>query len=57
MWTFGNLKISGNKKLHAQLLFFSPEMGESPQLNFAPKISGEFLSIWAKFPQISKFFG
>jgi hypothetical protein len=32
-------------------------MGESAQLSFAPKISGEFLSIWAKFPQISKFFG
>jgi hypothetical protein len=24
-------------------------MGESAQLSFAPKISGEFLSIWAKF--------
>jgi hypothetical protein len=32
-------------------------MGESAQLSFAPKISGEFLSIWAKFPQNSKFFG
>jgi hypothetical protein len=32
-------------------------MGESAQLSFAPKISGGFLSIWAKFPQISKFFG
>jgi hypothetical protein len=32
-------------------------MGESAPLSFAPKISGEFLSIWAKFPQISKFFG
>jgi hypothetical protein len=32
-------------------------MGEPAQLSFAPKISGEFLSIWAKFPQISKFFG
>jgi hypothetical protein len=32
-------------------------MGESAQLSFAPKISGEFLSIWANFPQISKFFG
>jgi hypothetical protein len=40
-----------------QLLFFSPEMGESAQLSFVPKISGEFLSIWAKFPQISKLFG
>jgi hypothetical protein len=30
---------------------------EPAQLSFAPKISGEFLSIWAKFPQISKFFG
>jgi hypothetical protein len=37
------------------LLFFSPEMGESAQLSFAPKISGEFLSIWAKFPQNSKW--
>jgi hypothetical protein len=26
-------------------------MGESAQLSFAPKISGEFLSIWAKFPK------
>jgi hypothetical protein len=32
-------------------------MGESAQLSFASKISGEFLSIWAKFPQNSKFFG
>jgi hypothetical protein len=32
-------------------------MGESAQLSFAPKISGEFLLIWTKFPQISKFFG
>jgi hypothetical protein len=32
-------------------------MGESAQLSFAPEISGEFLSIWAKFPQNSKFFG
>jgi hypothetical protein len=31
-------------------------MGEPAQLSFAPKISGEFLSIWAKFPQFSKFF-
>jgi hypothetical protein len=38
-------------------LFFSPELGESAQLSFALKISGEFLSIWAKFPQITKFFG
>jgi hypothetical protein len=26
-------------------------MGESAQLSFAPKISGEFFSIWAKFPK------
>jgi hypothetical protein len=32
-------------------------MGESTQLSFASKISGEFLSIWAKIPQISNFFG
>jgi hypothetical protein len=32
-------------------------MGESAQLSFALKIAGEFLSIWASFPQISKFFG
>jgi hypothetical protein len=32
-------------------------MGASTQLSFVPKISGEFLSIWAKFLQISKFFG
>jgi hypothetical protein len=32
-------------------------MGESAQLSLAPKISGEFLSIWTKFRQISKFFG
>jgi hypothetical protein len=32
-------------------------MGKPAQLSFAPKISGEFLSIWAKFPQFSKFFG
>jgi hypothetical protein len=32
-------------------------MGESAQLSFAPKISGEVLSIWGKFPQNSKFFG
>jgi hypothetical protein len=32
-------------------------MGEFAQLSFASKISGEFLPIWAKFPQISKFFG
>jgi hypothetical protein len=31
-------------------------MGETAQLSFALKISGEFFSIWAKFPQISKFF-
>jgi hypothetical protein len=32
-------------------------MDEPAQLSFAPKISGEFQSIWAKFPQFSKFFG
>jgi hypothetical protein len=32
-------------------------MGEPAQLSFTPKISGEFLSIWAKFPQFSKIFG
>jgi hypothetical protein len=42
---------------YTQSLFFSPKMGDTAQLNFAQKISGEFLSIWAKFPQISKFFG
>jgi hypothetical protein len=29
-------------------------MGEPAQLSFAPKISGEFLSIWAKFAQIGR---
>jgi hypothetical protein len=32
-------------------------MGESAQLRFAPKNSGEFLPIWVKFPLNSKFFG
>jgi hypothetical protein len=40
-----------------QLLFFSPEMDESAQLSFTPKVLVEFLLICAKFPLISKFFG
>jgi hypothetical protein len=30
-------------------------MGESVQLNFAPKNSGEILPIWVNFSQIIKF--
>jgi hypothetical protein len=31
------------------------KMGESAQLNFAPKISGEILPIWENFPKFANF--
>jgi hypothetical protein len=64
-WVY-NFVLNLAKHVHAKfqlssfypdtVIIFSTEMGESTQFSFAPKNSGEFLSIWAKFPQISKFF-
>jgi hypothetical protein len=41
-----------NNALSPHSNYFSrPELGKSAKLSFAPKISGEFLSIWRNFPK------
>jgi hypothetical protein len=39
------------------VIIFLARNGRTRAVKFRPKISGDFFSIWAKFPQFSKFFG